>query len=147
VLAASEPQRQEQDIVKAFSSVMHSLPMGVFSLDKAGNVIVWNKTAENKLDKMQEAVWQGTIFNNVDIPHQKKDGTLINLSLFLSPLKDSDNNITGTIGFFFHPSISYKGEETDFSALTKLEYLKMVYHELRIPLVSLMGWILRLVIS
>jgi PAS domain S-box-containing protein len=170
VIAAREPQRQELESGLILKSLIHSFPIAILSLDRAGELNVWNQAATDitgwtidelknrpsqflsldsyeKFSKLHEAVLQGETFHNIEMPFQKKDGSIIKVNLNLSPLIDSNLNIVGTTALF-HKDLadsiigsSSQSSADEYSTLTKLEYLKMVYHELRVPLVSLLGWI------
>ena len=102
-----------------FVSIVNSSEDAIITRDLQGLITSWNHGAENLFgykteealgknnsmlvpnDKLKEEsdimqrVMQGESINHYDTQRIKKDGELINISLTISPIKDSKNNIIG----------------------------------------------------
>lgn len=121
----SERTRRADDALqqahRALHALIHDSPVGIIALDLDGNVTMWNLAAEHIFgwserevlhhlppfvpeDKQEEfralhnRVLQGEALTGVEIRRQKKDGSMINLSLSTAPLRDARDDIIGVIG-------------------------------------------------
>ncbi|MFA6469324.1 MAG: PAS domain S-box protein [Bacteroidota bacterium] len=117
-------KQSEQELQKTnsfLSALIESVPAAVIGLDLEGKVhSVWNPAAERmlgwkaeevmghflptvSLDKKEEfrqfreSIRQGKVLNGVDVQRQKKDGSLIDYSIFASPLLDEKGQVFGNV--------------------------------------------------
>ncbi|MBF8298459.1 MAG: domain S-box protein, partial [candidate division NC10 bacterium] len=115
---AEEALRETNDTLEA---VIQASPMGITILDSDGNVKLWNPAAERifgwrkeevlgrplasiRPDKAEEhrafreRVLRGEAFSDTEVVRQKKDGSLIDISLSTAPLRDAKGDISCAMG-------------------------------------------------
>ncbi len=115
---AEESLRETHDTLRA---LIQSSPLAIILLDPHGNVTLWNPASEQMFgwneaevqghlnpivppDKMgeyralRERVLRGDAFTGVEVLRQKKDGSVIPISISTAPLHDSQGNINGILG-------------------------------------------------
>ena len=106
---------------QTLQALVHASPVGIDILDTDGNVKLWNPAAERMFgwkeaeilghalpiipeDKQEEfrkaygAVLQGHPFTEVETYRQRKDGSLIHVSISAGSIRDPNGNILGTMG-------------------------------------------------
>ncbi|MEK7219977.1 MAG: PAS domain S-box protein, partial [candidate division NC10 bacterium] len=135
---AIERKRTEEALREAndtLNAVIQASPMGITILDPDGNVKLWNPAAERIFgwqeedvlgrplpsippDKRQEhralreRVLRGEGFSGVDVVRQKKEGSLVDISLSTAPLRDAKGDICGAMGIMADISGRKRAEET-----------------------------------
>ncbi|MDE2180044.1 MAG: PAS domain S-box protein [candidate division NC10 bacterium] len=110
--------RKAHDLLTA---VIEASPMSVTVLDREGNVRVWNRAAERVFDWQKAEVLgralptippnkcrefrtflnrtlAGETLAGIEVVRQKKDGSLIDISLWTAPLHDEESGIYGVVG-------------------------------------------------
>lgn len=120
-------RKQTEEQLRATNQTLQTLiqtsPLGIITLDTKAKVTTWNPAAE-KLFGWQEAevlgkllptipakeqqqfqnrcrsTLQGATETALELRRQRKDGSLIDVSVWTSPLKDSQGKIIGSIGLF-----------------------------------------------
>ena len=115
---AEEKFRETNELLRA---MIQSSPPAIIMLDIEAKVKSWNPAAErifgwkeqevlghpNPLvpeDKQEEfrsflkSVREGKTLSNVEVRRQKKDGSLISVSMSVAPLRDAKGNIVGVMG-------------------------------------------------
>lgn len=124
-LGALMQRKQAEEQVRATNQTLQTLiktsPLGIITLDTNANLTTWNPAAE-KLFGWKEAevlgkllpivpvaeqqqfqnrfrsTLQGSTETALELRRQRKDGSLIDVSVWTAPLKDSKGKIIGSIG-------------------------------------------------
>lgn len=101
-------------------SLIQASPLAIIAINPEGNIIMWSPAAERifgwsgeevlgkpnpivpeeKQDEFRafrQRILQGESFSGVEVRRQKKDGTLIDVSLSTAPLYDAAGNIIGAM--------------------------------------------------
>ncbi|MBW4521054.1 MAG: PAS domain S-box protein [Scytolyngbya sp. HA4215-MV1] len=120
----SERQQAEEKLretTATLESIIHFSPLAIVVLDIGGHVKLWNSAAENlfgwkeaevkgkplptlptqeitQFNRELHQVKQGQRFSNLETLRQKKDGSLVTISLSVAPLFDAEGSIIGSIG-------------------------------------------------
>jgi len=123
MLDITERKRVEealQEVKQTLEAVVQASPVSILALGLDGNIITWNPAAERTFgwgerevlgrqnptipkEKMDESdamfvqVMQGKGFTGVETRRQKKDGSLIDVSISTAPLRDGQGNIRGAM--------------------------------------------------
>ena len=107
--------RETNELLQA---VIHASPLAVMSFDRHGNVGIWNSAAErifgwseqevlghfnplvteaNKREFLMllERVLRGESITGMELRRQRKDGSLIDVSVSSAPLRDANDRISG----------------------------------------------------
>lgn len=115
---AEEELREKSQTLQA---LIQASPLAIIALDPDGNVTMWNQSAERMFgwnkqevlgrylpivpdDKqeefhtLRERVLRGESFTGVEVRRQKRDGSLLEISLSTAPLRDKQGNINGIMG-------------------------------------------------
>ncbi|MEW5746354.1 MAG: PAS domain S-box protein [Nitrospirota bacterium] len=105
------------------NTLIQTSPLAIGVLDKRGNVIVWNRAAEQLFGWTEEEVidrplpivpeheraafhsqlereLQGELRKGLELRRVRKDGTTVPVSLWTTPLYDLRNEVIGVIGMF-----------------------------------------------
>ncbi|HAX78197.1 MAG TPA: hypothetical protein DCY88_20845 [Cyanobacteria bacterium UBA11372] len=118
-------RKQAEEQLRATNQTLQTLiqtsPLGIVTLDTNAKVTTWNPAAE-KLFGWQEAevlgkflpiipveeeqqfqhrfgaILQGTAETALELRRQRKDGSLVDVSVWTAPLKDSNGKIIGSVG-------------------------------------------------
>ncbi len=119
----TERRRAEQalqETTQVLRALIQASPLAIMALDPDGNVKMWNPAAELIFgwrehevlgrplpnipeDKQSESriflefARQGVTFGNVETQRQKKDGSLIDISVSVAPLRDAQGDIQGSM--------------------------------------------------
>jgi two-component system sensor histidine kinase/response regulator len=116
------------------AALFEASPLAVVNLDRAENVQMWNPAAERMTGwsaqeaigrplqivppeepehyrKVQEQIWRGGGVSMLEVPIQRKDGSIIYVSLSVAPLYDASGQIRGTIGLLGDITERKKAEE------------------------------------
>ncbi len=122
--AAVKRQQAEEELRKTtqtLKALIQASPVAIDVLDLDGKVKMWNPAAEkmfgwteeevlgqplpripkDKQDEFRElykSVLQGNSLSGLEIRRQKKDGSLIDVSISTAPIRDADGNIIGSMG-------------------------------------------------
>jgi len=128
---AEEALREIHDTLEA---VIQASPIGITILDSHGNVKLWNPAAERIFGWRQEEVLgrplptippdkgeehrsfvgrvlRGEAYSDVEIVRQRKDGSLIDISLSTAPLRDAKGGIWGAMGIMADITERKRAEE------------------------------------
>ncbi len=156
---AQEALREANDTLEA---VIQASPMGITILDSDANVKLWNPAAERifgwrkeevlgrplpsipphkseELRAFRERLLRGDAFSDTEVVRQKKDGSLIDVSLSTAPLRDAKGDISGAMGIMADITERRRAlaelEQTRQQQLQmKDQFLSHISHELRSPL-------------
>jgi PAS domain S-box-containing protein len=164
--ATTGPPEGLPDAEAAFyRALVASTQDGIVGVDRDGYIVTWNHAAEeiygyprnevigrhvrmlvppDRADEFQalfDAVWSGTTVNDIDTVRRRRDGTLVNLSLTISPVLDEHGRVAGSSTIARDVSARHAAEEriADLAlelirANTRLrEFASLVAHELREP--------------
>lgn len=120
-------QREQAELARAASdrqleTLIQASPLAIMSLDTEGNHIVrWNRAAEQifgwreeeilgrpfplvppGLEDESDALWNQAVragfLRGIELQRLRKDGTLIDIALWVTVLKDADGRVTDTFG-------------------------------------------------
>jgi PAS domain S-box-containing protein len=134
----TERKRVEEalrEINDTLEAVIQASPMGITILDSDGNVKLWNPASERIFGWRQEEVFgrplpsippdkreehralrervlRGEGFSGVDVVRQKKDRSLVDISLSTAPLRDAKGDICGAMGIMADISGRKRAEAT-----------------------------------
>ncbi len=109
-----------QEMSQTLQAVIQASPLPIFALDREGNVTLWNPAAERAFgwsehqvlggqnpavpeDRMDESqamflrVLGGNGFAGVETQRQRKDGSLVDVSISTAPLRDRHGNASGVM--------------------------------------------------
>ncbi|HEX6035490.1 MAG TPA: PAS domain S-box protein, partial [Anaerolineales bacterium] len=120
----TEQKRAEEELQKTndlLRAIIEAAPTAIIGLDLEGKVQnVWNPAAEKMLgwsaeealgkllpsvsvdeeeefQKFRQWVRSGKSMNGVEVQRRKRDGSFVDYSIYTSPLRNADGNITGNI--------------------------------------------------
>lgn len=151
-------QRKQSEAASAqLASIVASSDEAIISKTIEGIVISWNASAErlfgysaeemigNPLtkiipaDRLEEEVRilehlkRGECINHYETVRQRKDGTLIEIAITISPIRDVSGKVIGAA------KIAHDITEQRAVERMKAEFISIVSHELRTPLTSING--------
>jgi len=129
-----------QESAERLQAVIQASPAAVAALDSDGLVTLWNAAAERifgwsneevlghplpivPADRqeegrvLQERVLRGEAFSEMELRRQRRDGSLIDVSLSAAPIRDLSGHIVGVLGMLADISQRTQAEE-------KLEHLQ-----------------------
>ncbi len=115
---AEEDLREARDKLQA---LVQASPLGIIGIDPQARVMSWNAGAERifgwrqeevigrrlpivqadkvqEFQQLQERELRGEQLLSLELRRQKKDGSLIDISLSTAPLYDADGKLTGSVG-------------------------------------------------
>jgi PAS domain S-box-containing protein len=169
---------------ETLQALIHASPLAIILLDEAKNVKLWTEAARRILgwkasdvlgrsipavpaDIQQDfnsdldAAMRGKLFTGYETRFQRKDGSVINVSIWTAPLRAAKGRIGGVVAMIADNTERKRMEEERTQLLAREQearreaeeanrakdvFLATVSHELRTPLNSILGWaqILRL---
>jgi diguanylate cyclase (GGDEF)-like protein/PAS domain S-box-containing protein len=107
-----------KEATQRFKAVIEASPLAIVAIDRVGNVSMWNPAAEStfgwteeeiiekpypavpelkELESLKETVLGGAGFTGIESVRQRKDGSLIDVSVSTAPLFDAAGNVKGGI--------------------------------------------------
>ncbi|MFA4829624.1 MAG: PAS domain S-box protein [Thermodesulfovibrionales bacterium] len=136
----TERKRAEEKLTETtqtIQSLINASPLAIIVVDPEGHVLIWNSAAENifgwnereavgqfnpiipreqleEFRAFRERVLRGESFNNIETRRQKKDGSLIDVSLSTAPLRDAKGTVIGVLGIIADITDRKKMEEKIF---------------------------------
>lgn len=156
------------ELERLYKHIVHNVTSGLVTVDGAGRITSFNRTAEEitgyKLEEVyqkeigdlfpgflsrsqangfvSEGDWKKPYFSRWEINFRKKDGTTLTLGFSVSPLKDSEDQEIGVI-FIFQDLTKLREMEEDLKRADRLAALGTLAagmaHEIRNPLASISG--------
>lgn len=159
-------------------ALIHASPLAIMLLDKDGNITLWNETAERVLgwkardalgrpipviptDRREDfnsnfdAAMRGELLTSYETQFRKKNGSLINVSIWAAPLRDARGRISGVVTTVVDDTERKMMEKERAQLLAREQsarreaekanrakdvFLAKVSHELRAPLNAMLGW-------
>jgi len=141
-------KQAEEALRKSSETSIYASPIPIIATDAEGLVTMWNPAAEALLGWSEEEVvgkltpaipsegkshstqlynklLSGQIVTGVEVLRQKRDGTLVTVSVSAAPIRDANRNVKGILGFLLDVTERRRGEE----ALRQAE--KKIPHDLR----------------
>ena len=147
------------------AAIVESSDDGIVSKDLNGIVQTWNKAAERifgytaeeiigrpittiipaerraEEDLVLSRIRAGKSVNHFETVRQRKDGSLVDISVTVSPIRTSDGTIIGASKIVRDISAQRELKRTaDDANRVKDEFLAMLSHELRTPLNAVLGY-------
>jgi PAS domain S-box-containing protein len=160
-----------QDTTRALQTLIQASPLAIVATDSSGSVKIWNPAAERMfgwtadqvlghplpiipLDKQDEyrilceAAKQGEGFSNIEVRRQRKDGTLIDISVSSAGLYDVRGDLTGFVAIMADITARKQSEVTLRRYAIELQsrneeldaFAHTVAHDLKSPLSNLVGY-------
>lgn len=119
-------KRAEADLRQSnwtLQAIVRASPVAIVALDPQGRVTAWNNASEqmfgwtaqeveslplpivpaDKTDEYQESletVLGGAVFADKETKRQRKDGTLLDVSLSVAPLRDAEDRVAGVLAVY-----------------------------------------------
>ena len=161
--------RETNELLQA---VIHASPLAVMSFDRHGNVGIWNSAAErifgwseqevlghfnplvteaNKREFLMllERVLRGESITGMELRRQRKDGSLIDVSVSSAPLRDANDRISGIMSVIAGITERKRAEEVirrNYDTQTAINWILHISLK-EIPLDSVLKQALDLILS
>jgi len=172
----SARRRAEEELKETnefLRSLLEASAAGIVYLDKDGNVRIWNRAAtrmfgwdaaevlgrypapvppeqEREFQQLRERVLAGEIVTGLETQRRRKDGSLIDVSLSVAPVKDAQGEVQGTLAMLTDITARKKAEEAlhqkeeQFQQAQKMEAVGRlaggVAHDFNNLLTAIMGY-------
>jgi len=172
-------RKQEQEAKAHLAAIVESSDDAIISKDLNGIITSWNRAAErlfgytaqeaigqpitmlmqperfNEEPGIMERIRRGESIEHYETVRRRKDGTLLQISLTVSPITDAKGRIVGASKIArditerkqaevereqLLASERHALERAEFEARMKDEFLAILSHELRTPLNAIFGW-------
>ncbi len=165
-------RKQAEEKHLRMAAIVTSSEDAIYSKDLDGNILSWNQGAarlygyteaemlgkpvsilipETHLEEMVELMrqfWTGTRIEHLETVRRKKDGTLVDISLTISPIFALTGIITGasiiardiTARKQLELSLRESKEAAEAANRAKSEFLANMSHEIRTPLNAIIGF-------
>ena len=172
-------RKQEQEAKAHLAAIVESTDDAIISKDLNGIITSWNRAAErlfgytaqeaigqpitmlmqperfNEEPGILERIRRGESIEHYETVRRRKDGTLLQISLTVSPITDAKGRIVGASKIArditerkqaevereqLLASERHALERAEFEARMKDEFLAILSHELRTPLNAIFGW-------
>jgi PAS domain S-box-containing protein len=118
ITARRRAENEQREAHQKLQAIIQASPLSIFVLDPEGKVLMWNPAStstfgwteeeavgqtlpivpEEKMDEFRENLRRGLAsepLRGMELRRRKKDGTPIDISIFTSPLHDTQGNVTG----------------------------------------------------
>ncbi len=132
-------RKRAEDALREITTKLETLirvsPLAIILLDVGGNVLIWNPAAErifgwnaqeimghlnpivpvdkqNEYSDWSDKVIQGDVLNNQDALRQRKDGSLVNVSISSAVIYDSVGNVNGRMAIIADITERKRAEES-----------------------------------
>src|SRR5215475_11549449 len=171
--------KQAEDAIGQLAAIVECSDDAIVSKDLNGVIMSWNKGAEklfgyaaeevigksimilmppdraNEERRVLESIRSGEKIDHYETVRRRKDGSLVEISLTVSPIRDKSGNIIGASKIAHDIRERRRTEEQIARLLTeeqaarevaekatraKDQFLALVSHELRSPLNAVLGW-------
>lgn len=116
-------ERALRETKEMLQALIEASPMGIDVLDETGRVVLWNPAAEaiygwsedeilgrrppmltpeedSELHRMLQRIFEGKAQKSVERNRLRKDGSRIDISLSVAPLRDSSGKVVAVMGIF-----------------------------------------------
>ncbi len=167
------PRIEAEEMRARLAAIVDSAEDAIFSTDLAGVITSWNRGAEHLYgypaeetvgrvmtvllpDEEAEALLAGRIaallagdpLQSYTTVRRRRDGSLVDVTVSISPIRDSAGNVMGVSSITRDITAWIRAEEQLQTALeaaqtanaTKSQFLAMMSHELRTPLQAVLGY-------
>ena len=156
--------RANSELSARLSAIVDSSDDAIVSKDLTGRIQSWNRAAEllfgytaeeavgrsirmlipderqDEEDQVLATLARGERIEHYETVRRRKDGSLIDISLTVSPLKDVTGRVIGASKIARDISVRKRAEEAlERSLQVKEEFLSLVSHELRTPISMVVG--------
>ncbi len=146
---AEEELHRSNDLLRA---IIEAAPTAIIGLDLDGNVqMVWNPAAEKMLGwsaqeaigrplpsvpvesqeefrRFRERIRSGLTLDGVEVRRQRRDGSPIDYSIYASPLRDAEGQITGNIAVLVDMTERKQAEESLRDSERRLAEAQRIAH-------------------
>lgn len=140
----AESETQLRSATETLRALLAAAPVGIVAVDLEERVTLWNPGAERMTGWTAEEVlgkpipwvppeaqaeseslhreWRGgRVFEGLEIVRRRKDGTPLEISFYLAPLKNERDELVGSVGVFMDISERKKAQAELLRAKTDLE--------------------------